>query len=867
MRKTFWLTTVVAALTLAAPAAQAQSQWFDGRFAFVPGLACVTWNAETAVTAYAGYWGTSNLSFPVVGDVTYVHAGGAVVGNPCSGGDVIGFDFFFPPGTELAVSAQNPVICIGTNLTTGATTTTDPNIHCSQSATIGTYGGSYFGYAVVPHGWNFEVRVPVRFTQPLVGSGATNHKVQAMVSTVEGTAAVEAYVWAPYRAVINYPTPSATFASTPSTGVSRYNLGAYVYNYFTAGTFSLQAAADPGTLADIAGTSVNIPATGNGFTASWTMDVYSGYRYQWRAKFVSTSGTFYGPIQYFTSGTTSSTSYALTVARAGAGAGNVRSDPQGIDCGTTCSASFTAGSPVTLTASPAPGSIFSGWSGGGCSGTATCTVSLGGTTSVTASFGVAPVPTIGSLDIEVNGPAGVTGSLTVTGPGGFSRAFTMAAGTGSSLSDVAPGQYVGVAANASASGSTYVPRPATSAAAVLAGGKGLISTTYKLGRSLAVSRAGTGTGGVTSNPNGVDCGTACTAWFADAETVTLTATPAAGSAFTGWSGACTGAGACTVNMGANAAVTATFAASVATTRSLVVTRAGAGTGTVTSSPAGIDCGATCTASFADGASVSLTASPAGGSTFTGWSGACTGAGACTVTMGANAAVTATFATGVATTGALNITLAGPTGVSASVTVTGPGGLNSTYAMVSGTPRALSGLVTGSYQAAFGPGTLLGATYVARPATATATVTTGGTGVLATTYGLARSVAVTRTGTGAGTVASVPVGIDCGAACSAWFANGETVSLTATPASGSTFTGWMLNGASAGSANPLVFNPTTVTTVAATFDTGGGATPPSGGGGGGGCSTGGSMALLALLGPLMLLLAPRRRPTGPGTRGR
>src|SRR5207245_871918 len=61
---------------------------------------------------------------------------------------------------------------------------------------------------------------------------------------------------------------------------------------------------------------------------------------------------------------------------------------------------------------------------------------------------------------------------------------------------------------------------------------------------------------------------------------------------------------------------------VSTGSLLTVSQAGAGTGTVTSNPAGISCGATCSASFANGTLVSLTAAPAAGSTFTGWSGGC-----------------------------------------------------------------------------------------------------------------------------------------------------------------------------------------------------------------------------------------------------
>jgi Divergent InlB B-repeat domain len=76
--------------------------------------------------------------------------------------------------------------------------------------------------------------------------------------------------------------------------------------------------------------------------------------------------------------------------------------------------------------------------------------------------------------------------------------------------------------------------------------------------------------------------------------------------------------------------------------SLTVTKLGSGSGTVTSSPSGIDCGATCTAAYSKGTTVTLTATPDAGSTFTSWGGDCTGAGPCTVTMDQDRAVTATF---------------------------------------------------------------------------------------------------------------------------------------------------------------------------------------------------------------------------------
>jgi hypothetical protein len=79
------------------------------------------------------------------------------------------------------------------------------------------------------------------------------------------------------------------------------------------------------------------------------------------------------------------------------------------------------------------------------------------------------------------------------------------------------------------------------------------------------------------------------------------------------------------------------------TYTLTITKAGNGIGTVTSSPAGINCGNSCSAAFTASTVITLTATPAANNSFGGWSGGCTGNSAtCQVTMDATKAVTATF---------------------------------------------------------------------------------------------------------------------------------------------------------------------------------------------------------------------------------
>ena len=78
--------------------------------------------------------------------------------------------------------------------------------------------------------------------------------------------------------------------------------------------------------------------------------------------------------------------YLLAVEGIGTGSGTVISNPAGIECGSDCSGSFFEGTKVLLTASPAQGSVFDHWSGGGCAGSGTCTTTMSTNRTVKAVF-------------------------------------------------------------------------------------------------------------------------------------------------------------------------------------------------------------------------------------------------------------------------------------------------------------------------------------------------------------------------------------------------------------------------------------------------------------------------------------------------
>jgi len=137
-------------------------------------------------------------------------------------------------------------------------------------------------------------------------------------------------------------------------------------------------------------------------------------------------------------------------------------------------------------------------------------------------------------------------------------------------------------------------------------------------KTLTVIKTGTGSGIVTSSPAGISCGADCSEDYDKGTVVTLTAAPDTGSIFTGWSGDadCSDG---TVTMNADRTCTATFDYDSGYLL-LNINKSGSGAGTVTSSPAGIDCGADCSGDYDKGTVVTLTAAPDTGSIFTGWSG-------------------------------------------------------------------------------------------------------------------------------------------------------------------------------------------------------------------------------------------------------
>ena len=100
----------------------------------------------------------------------------------------------------------------------------------------------------------------------------------------------------------------------------------------------------------------------------------------------------------------------------------------------------------------------------------------------------------GSIEVVVGGlPGGASGSITVTGPGGYTRSVT----SNTTLTLLAPGSYTVTAANVTAAGTTYVPTPTSQQVAVVAS---LVASTATVSYAVATGAVTIATSGL---PGGV----------------------------------------------------------------------------------------------------------------------------------------------------------------------------------------------------------------------------------------------------------------------------------------------------------------------------------------------------------------------------
>lgn len=305
--------------------------------------------------------------------------------------------------------------------------------------------------------------------------------------------------------------------------------------------------------------------------------------------------------------------------------GTVSSNPAGISCGASgsgaCDYSFTASTPVTLSASASLGYEFSGWSGAGvsCAGTGSCQITMDSDKAVTASFTSTGSSTY-QLAVSLSGTGTVTSS-----PSGVNCpsvcAYSYAQSTSVTLTAVpGAGNAFAYWSGAGCSGSGTCTVTMDSAKSVTATFVSSSETT----KTLTLTKSGSGVGTVSSSPSGISCGTSCLSAngsFAIGSSVTLTASAGSGNAFGGWTGACSGTSStCVVSMTENKSVTATFYPATCTTNvsgSAKITNgkftiAPAATGSSCANDSGNNLNYSCTLTHAGGTAVTLRNTSANG---------------------------------------------------------------------------------------------------------------------------------------------------------------------------------------------------------------------------------------------------------------
>ncbi len=166
-------------------------------------------------------------------------------------------------------------------------------------------------------------------------------------------------------------------------------LSSVISGYSAQATLSWDAVNDAGVAGyklhygKVPGVYTNSVDTGK--TTSVTVnDLAEGETYYFASTAYDSKGNQSGDSNEVSKSIPATTQYSLMVAQNGIGTGTVTGS--GINCGSVCTNGYAPGTVVNLTASPASGSTFAGWSGGGCSGTGTCTVTMNASTSITATF-------------------------------------------------------------------------------------------------------------------------------------------------------------------------------------------------------------------------------------------------------------------------------------------------------------------------------------------------------------------------------------------------------------------------------------------------------------------------------------------------
>ncbi len=261
------------------------------------------------------------------------------------------------------------------------------------------------------------------------------------------------------------------------------------------------------------------------------------------------------------------TSYTLNVNLAGDGVGVVVSNFMGIDCGTTCLHDYNTDTQVMLIATPATGSILGSWDGCDSVSGDTCIVTINSAKTVTATFSLIStdqhtltITKVGSGTI-VSDIIGIDCGTDCTESYNTNAQVTLTAisSTGYSFYDwIGCDSITGTTIYDSTCIVTVDADKTVTATFNSINNYSSNNTNSNVSYTLDVVKQGTGSGTITSDLVGIDCGTDCTENYTSGTSVTLTPVVSSDSTFIGWTGDCSGTSTCILTMDSYKSVTATF---------------------------------------------------------------------------------------------------------------------------------------------------------------------------------------------------------------------------------------------------------------------------------------------------------------------
>ncbi len=304
-----------------------------------------------------------------------------------------------PPAapTGLGASASGTTI----TLSWAANTESDlASYNVFMGTSPGTYGsGIAVGTVVSYQATGLNAGTTYYFALKAVDAGSNESGLSSEVSATTANGGNS------FPPAMSSPAPGATLTSSTVTFVGGHTSVDVLHSLWvgtTAGANNLSLGGLPAHSRTVTG----LPSSGTIYVRYWTTDnsnTSTGWVYTDQTYTMNVGGT----------------THQLTVNRVGSGTGTVTSAPTGISCGTTCTATYNMGTMVTLTASAASGSTFASWSGGGCSGSGTCSVTLTQAETVTATFNAAAAfPPL----MSTPAPGAALTSSTVTFVGGHTSA-------------------------------------------------------------------------------------------------------------------------------------------------------------------------------------------------------------------------------------------------------------------------------------------------------------------------------------------------------------------------------------------------------------------------------------------------------------